>query len=65
MDITTMSDNDLLDLLASNRRAFVTAEAQEADAVWQGIVSLVEECERRRFFCDVQRRSPEIRWRRR
>jgi hypothetical protein len=57
MDITTMNDNDLLDMLARKRRAFVTAEAHEAFGEWQGIVSLVDECERRRFFCDMQRRS--------
>jgi hypothetical protein len=55
MDITTMNDNDLLDMLARNRRTFVTAEAHEAYAVWQRIGSLVDECRRRRFFSDVRR----------
>jgi hypothetical protein len=58
MDVTTMNDNDLLDMLARNRRAFVTAETHEVSAVWQRIGPLVDECRRRRFFSDVR---PDVR----
>jgi hypothetical protein len=49
MDVTEMSDCDLFDMLARNRRDFVLTEPSDAWAVWQRIVPLVGERERRRM----------------
>jgi hypothetical protein len=57
MDVTEMSDKDLMDMLAYHKREFMASDDHRAWTVWRRIIPLVDERERRVLLRESLRSS--------